>query len=421
MDDLFEKEEYLRCDDCGQYFPKSYLKRCKVCGRVVCGHCRPFHFEKYDKAKPQVRQREPRRREVNYSEVFFDAVDSVADFVSAAFRRILDLNPFDQYSLRNVVSIFLVAAVLVGVCVYYDSVIYDEPSVGGFEEDLWYTIPDEPHIVPNELYSGDVSKTLYFTWRGSQYAVDAVESMSVYLGSKDDVSHVYEGDDEKYYQRKTLEPQQDSFYEDVLEDLREIRYSQNLDSDEYAELIVTFVQSIPYDEFADNEARYPITVFFDGTGDCDEKSMLLCGLLAKEGYGVALFDLPRVQHMSAAIKSNDLQGYIDGYIFVESTDHALIGEVPIFDGVHPDEYPEYYQIGGGGSLLYLKYSEANEIICLRDAAEAYIDRTDYATDEYTVNRHNRAVEVYNELINLYAGDREKAYSLVMQNQDIMYW
>ena len=66
-----------------------------------------------------------------------------------------------------------------------------------------------------------------------------------------------------------------------------IRTRHNLDSDEYLELMAVFVQSIPYKSQNLSSPKYPIETYGDREGDCDDKSMLLAGLLAHEGYRVS--------------------------------------------------------------------------------------------------------------------------------------
>ena len=256
---------------------------------------------------------------------------------------------------------------------------------------------------------------MYFDWRGAQYSVSAQVETAIYMGSKNHESDTFQGDYEAYYVRKTTDNQQDAFYEDVLDDLEQIRNSQNLDSDEYAELITEFVQSIPYDKNAPDNVRYPVTVFFDGRGDCDEKSMLLCGLLSREGYDVVLFDLPNVNHMSAAIKADGTLGYTDEYIFIETTDFWMIGEVPDFDGENPDTNPQYYKIGDG-YMKYQSYDEVEMIIDYREELDIFLKN--WQVDSYNhaeVDQYNRYVNIYNSIWEGNAGERERMYSLVINN------
>jgi hypothetical protein len=77
------------------------------------------------------------------------------------------------------------------------------------------------------------------------------------------------------------------FYREILPELQKLRYKggKTLSDDEYLEMIVSFVQQIPYDNDSAG-IRYPVEVIHDQKGDCDEKSILLTGLLSREGYDV---------------------------------------------------------------------------------------------------------------------------------------
>ena len=410
MDDLFE-EEYLRCDECGQYYPKSYLKRCKVCGKIVCGRCRPYHSDKQTRVK-QTRV----RQEISISDVLSDVRNAARPFINLiidCFGKLIS-SGFEYAKVAGIIIILSLA--ILGACTLGFSFLPDGDGNTDITEIPVVKVTPEPHIVLDETYSGQTYNTLYFEWRGAQYPVSAQIDKSIYMGSKKPESHIFPGGYNAYYVRITTDIQQDAFYDDILDDLKQIRDSQNLDSDEYVELITSFVQSIPYDENAPNDVRYPVTVFFDGKGDCDEKSMLLCGLLAREGYDVVLFDLSNENHMSAAIKAEGTAGYTDGYVYIETTDFWMIGEVPDSDGEKTDTNPEYYKIGDGYKQ-YLSYDEVEMIIDYREDLDIFLKN-------WHVNSYNHAeVDQYNRFVNIYnsiwdsnnAGERERLYSLVVNN------
>jgi len=43
-------EAFELCDDCSRKFPRSELKRCKICGHYVCPECRGTHVARFHKA-----------------------------------------------------------------------------------------------------------------------------------------------------------------------------------------------------------------------------------------------------------------------------------------------------------------------------------------------------------------------------------
>lgn len=397
--DLFEDEECLQCDDCGLYYPKSVLRRCSVCGMVVCRNCRPKHKHRSD---PPIRA-EP-------------IVDAIKSYGKSAFETayyllydILELVLSGAVGILRYVGVLgVVGAVLVASAFLMFAIPFDDSGLASGFDDVLDFEPN-PHIVPASEYAGMTeSRTLYFDWRGRTQEVTADVDLSVYYGSLSDRSNV-PTDDETWWTLKCLDSRQDEFYEDVLSDLRSIRDSHMLDSDEYVELIVSFVQSISYDYGALASARYPIAVFYEGRGDCDELSIFACGLLAKEGYDVALFDIPEEEHMSAGIKAYDSFGYVDGYIYVELTNPYLIGEVPYFDSGTP--YADCYVVGEGYKQ-YLSYHEVEQIIRYRERFDDFMD--DWSrSPNVDVGRYNMYVDNYNYIMGiLNAGEREKAYSIV---------
>ena len=79
--------------------------------------------------------------------------------------------------------------------------------------------------------------------------------------------------------------------------------NDTLDDDEYLELMAVAVQSLPYDTDGTLTApKFPIETYVDGRGDCDDKSLLLAALLAREGYSVALFYFKPEAHMALGVK-----------------------------------------------------------------------------------------------------------------------
>jgi|TARA_B110001469_G_C9618787_1_gene308237 hypothetical protein len=108
----------------------------------------------------------------------------------------------------------------------------------------------------------------------------------------------------------------------VLETLR----SRTIGTDyDIIQMIVGFVQSIPYDEYA-ADVNYPYETLAFNKGDCDEKSLLLCKLFNLEGYNSCLFLYEKEQHMAVGLKVADSGYYKNGYVFIESTNTFPIGK-----------------------------------------------------------------------------------------------
>jgi len=179
-------------------------------------------------------------------------------------------------------------------------------------------------------------------------------------------------DADEFYENVVFDPAEEPFFEALLVELRRIRGALGLDDSGYAELLAAFVQSLEY-KIGDNLPKHPIAAFADGQGDCDEKSALLGGLLAREGYDVCLFLFLEQQHMAVGLHANDI-GYLKtGYAFVEATALSYIGHSPF--GWHGPE-PEVIDLGDGE----LEYAPAREQVYLELTARRAWEGVDEARD-----------------------------------------
>ncbi|HDQ08071.1 MAG TPA: hypothetical protein ENN44_04755 [Methanoculleus sp.] len=129
-----------------------------------------------------------------------------------------------------------------------------------------------------------------------------------------------------YYRSFVSDGAQEQAYEAAAVPLREIRDRNMLTPDEYADLITVFVQSIPFDHAPDDPApKFPVETLLLGTGDCDDKTILLAGLLAHEGYDAAMLIFRKDAHTAAGIRSDDALAWYGGYAYTETTSYSLIG------------------------------------------------------------------------------------------------
>jgi len=137
-----------------------------------------------------------------------------------------------------------------------------------------------------------------------------------------------------YYRRYIEDPAMKVFFDDLARPFRYIKAADGLNDGEYLELLITFVQQIPYDPAAPSDPRYPVEVIGDMKGDCDEKSLLLLGMLAHEGYDTALLLFPGEHHAAAGIgitvNGNPSFRVFESpdsrkYFYIESTGPTYIG------------------------------------------------------------------------------------------------
>ena len=215
-----------------------------------------------------------------------------------------------------------------------------------------------PKIVPDP--AGTMPEPPEYQFPFQDYSVTLlpipVES-PVYAGARsaEKSARIYDGgigEDEwlsGIYTSMIVDPAQDRFYEDLLSRLRGIRADQELDDDEYLELVTVFVQSIDYENLDLVHPKYPIETYVDGRGDCDDRSMLLAGLLSREGYRVSLLYFDSELHMGVGIDCGD-EGYANtGYGYIETTNVTLVGIVPttLRGGTVLSSYPLVIPVGDG--------------------------------------------------------------------------
>jgi hypothetical protein len=170
------------------------------------------------------------------------------------------------------------------------------------------------------------------------------------------------------YGQIVADPAMDLFYNDAIKEVRSLRYKggKMLSDDEYLEMVVSFVQQIPNDNTTPG-VRYPIEVIYDQKGDSDEKSILLTGLLSREGYDVALLVFPSMKNVVPGIgihlatNKQSFRVFSDGnrdYMYIEPRTTRLIG-------FYPDEYntalkPTIVPVGNGK----LTYGQVNYVISI---------------------------------------------------------
>jgi hypothetical protein len=141
-------------------------------------------------------------------------------------------------------------------------------------------------------------------------------------------------------------------------------------------MIVGFVQSIPYDEYA-ADVNYPYETLAFNSGDCDEKSILLCKLLNLEGYDACLFIYEKEQHMAVGLKVAESEYYKNGYVFIESTNTFPIGmRGKSSDGKESKEEP---------LIIYAEHNAKGYYEQYLDIEECYKEITAIHGDSYLKN------------------------------------
>jgi hypothetical protein len=234
-----------------------------------------------------------------------------------------------------------------------------------------------------------------------------------------------------YYRRYIEDPAMEVFFDDLARPFRYIKAADGLNDEEYLELLITFVQQIPYDPHAPSDPRYPVEVIGYMKGDCDEKSLLLLGMLAHEGYDTALLLFPGEHHAAAGIgisvngnPSFRVFTSPDGgkYFYIESTGPTYIGRyTEPFGSAKAFVVPltgVYQEIDGRIPFMNNQMEEwRGEIEDLKESLThgTYETREEWDRDyqEYTdlIRKHNDYVQKFNRYIEVRAYIADHPYDI----------
>jgi hypothetical protein len=239
--------------------------------------------------------------------------------------------------------------------VIYPSVDLDEAVTGTRSVAVAFSFEGEP-----VSFSVDVDERLY---AGASAAVKSVTR----FGNARENDWI-----EDYYPAFVNEPNHDAFFADVLAELRAVRDARGLDSDRYAELMTVFAQSVTYrTDPVDLSPKFPVETLVEGDGDCDDKTLLLAGLLAREGYDVAIMLFEPEKHVALGLRTTgpDYEG--TGYAYVETTTGGFIGMVPdeLADGSTIFSEPRVFRLDGG-TIAYTAGDQVAAILSARERAIA---------------------------------------------------
>jgi hypothetical protein len=227
-----------------------------------------------------------------------------------------------------------------------------------------------PRIVPVEGGAMPPPAVYTFPFQDRNVVVDTPVDAAVYAGARvaEKSARVYDHSiaEEVWragiYQALIGDTGQDGFYSRLLSLFRVERNTRSLDQDEYAELLAVFVQSIPYESQNLTSPRFPVETYVDGLGDCDDKSLLLAGLLSREGYRTALLYFDQERHMAVGIGCDEPGYQGTGYAYIETTNVSLVGIPPreLAGGIRLTSLPTVIPVGDG-TLNYTRCRETAEL------------------------------------------------------------
>lgn len=220
-----------------------------------------------------------------------------------------------------------------------------------------------PAVVPDNSAgsAGTIPVTRTFSFLNQTGTMTVTVDRAVYLGSKKAHRDLFLFGDQRragtrYYGAMINDPTQEQIYTDLITEFRKIRTARNLTDDEYLELIASCIQAIPYKDGGNLPPKYPAELLVDGMGDCDDKSILIAGLLAREGYTVVLFKFGPEGHMAMGVGSDAFLYKTTGYTFLEGMTPAFVGAPTIHLNIPLESDPLVIPVQNGTKV----YRSGNE-------------------------------------------------------------
>jgi uncharacterized membrane protein len=291
-----------------------------------------------------------------------------------------------------------------------------------------------PHIVPAAGETGQVTATHSFRFEDHMVTITVPVSAAVYDGAKatDKSVSIYGNVSESTwvsasYLAMVNDSVQDTMYDELAGQFRQIRDNEHLTSDEYIELLAAYVQSLTYKTSPDSPAKYPVETVVDGSGDCDDKSLLLAGLLFHEGYNVTLLSFSPEAHMALGIASTDALYRDIGFAYLETTNLSYVGVPPteLTNGVILTSEPLIIPVGdgtmeytSGGETTYIAtmadtsaqkaealgqqvQAEESALLAQKDRIEQLETQMEVFKNNGNIQAYNAQVGTHNVLVNTY--------------------
>ena len=149
--------------------------------------------------------------------------------------------------------------------------------------------------------------------------------------------------EEDYYGMFLKANNGDQTIQNLSSDLQSLGKKHNLSDDQIVDLVLTFVQSIEYDDAkaanildktGKESMQYPYETLYLQKGVCSDKSLLVVAILRQLGYGAAIFTYEQDNHMAIGIQCpQNYSTYGGGYCYAETT--ALGNKIGIIPGFDP--------------------------------------------------------------------------------------
>lgn len=139
------------------------------------------------------------------------------------------------------------------------------------------------------------------------------------------------------YGKYVNDPLDDNALRSLVDQLQRMAVSAGLNVWEKLNLVISFVQALPYTQESNEYPRYPLETLIEGRGDCEDFAILTAALLQEMGFGAVLLAYLEEGHMAVGIRvlPPDTENAVmyewneDTYYYLETTSPGWrIGELP---------------------------------------------------------------------------------------------
>jgi hypothetical protein len=186
-------------------------------------------------------------------------------------------------------------------------------------------------LTPQPLSNDTIRRDFAWVYDGKTKAFSLYipEHLYLYYGNKTRVPT-------EDYSLYVTHPYDDEYLSTIIAEFDDIAAEEGYDEIQMANLVVSFIQSLPYtsDDVTtgfDEYARYPIETLVHDGGDCEDTSILASALLDLMGFDVVLINLPGHVAIGVAVDAYGTYWPHEGtqYFYVETTGEGWeIGELP---------------------------------------------------------------------------------------------
>ena len=245
-----------------------------------------------------------------------------------------------------------------------------------------YGIMNPPEPVQKPFFTSSETADIFVDYDGytvsfsvpvnlTPQAVSGLGKTTTFLTSGSETESQISG----YYRRMVGDPDQTRMLHLLYLGFSMAKERLKLSDDEFVDLVVRYVQSLEY-VTVHSMVKYPVETVLDQAGDCDDRALLLTGILSEAGYDVCLFSFDAEAHAAAGIRvapGYDFQN--TGYAYIETTGPAYIGDVPLLEGNISvrESTPEVVAIGNG-TRWYGAIRETQAILDMRTDAKSELSR-----------------------------------------------